>query len=73
MITAQTTAVLKEAFDSLDADKDGALSISDWIRNERPPKLLGREPPGWAAGPLSGQVEPGSPHSPARERGIWKM
>ena len=35
--------------------------------------ILGRGPPGWAAGPLSGQVEPGSPHSPARERGIWKM
>jgi hypothetical protein len=31
-------------------------------------EFLGREPRE-AAGPLSGQVEPGSPHSPARERG----
>ncbi len=35
MVTDQTKAVLKEAFDGLDANRDGVLSLADWIRNER--------------------------------------
>ena len=49
MVTDQTKAVLKEAFDGLDANHDGVLSLADWIRNERPPK-----PPSTASAPIAG-------------------
>ena len=35
--------------------------------------ILGRGPPGWAAGPLSGQVEPGSPPLPRPRTRVWNM